>query len=230
MAVNTLDVFRSLNRMTVRAEVNPLDKASIVSIFPFDIHEVIHTIQPSSYFIPKGSIEKPTIVVIGGASWWREINEDEPLLEIPVPAITVAKNLVDNWVSGLLDVQFGLQQPGVFAIPGVVTEKVLRENYRDALAAAETKQKEWMLALIKSADKDWARSNGNPLSVNDLSRHAARTLNIEKPWIKDYQAAALVNCVACGSLRNPVYPICPSCRNIVDAELAKKLGIKAAGV
>jgi hypothetical protein len=61
-------------------------------------------------------------------------------------------------------------------------------------------------------------------------RLAARMLNLEnsKPWMKDIMTMALVHCVACGALRNPDYPVCGSCKAIVDPEKAKSLGLTFA--
>jgi uncharacterized OB-fold protein len=55
---------------------------------------------------------------------------------------------------------------------------------------------------------------------------AAKELTLDKVWLKDFQAIAMVNCKACGSLKNPLYPVCPNCKAIDDPEKAKSLGIK----
>ena len=82
------------------------------------------------------------------------------------------------------------------------------------------------MELIKIADILWSRSNGNPLSISDDARLACKELNISnKPWLGDLQTMELVRCVACGSLRNPTFPICQSCHVVVDKKRAEELGL-----
>src|SRR3972149_6495957 len=61
----------ALARRVIRAPINPLDRSTVISIYPKDIVEVKHTIQPGIFKIPKGSYKVPSITVIGPSSWWR---------------------------------------------------------------------------------------------------------------------------------------------------------------
>lgn len=223
--------FDQLHRRTIRAEVNPFDKATIVSIAPFDIQETILTVQPGSFFIPKGTLEKPSLTVVGPSSWWKETDPEQPLLEIVVSSVLIAKSLVEDYINSINGVTLGSSQPGVFYIPGEITdvEKVKKE-YGHILARMNLYQNSWYAFLIKQADSMWARSNQNPLAIDDQSRMAAKILQIDKPWIRDFQQVQNVNCVACGNLRNPQFPICPHCKMVVDKPLAAKLGLTEAPV
>lgn len=221
-------VFEQLHRRTVRAEVNPFDKATIVSIAPFEIRETILTIQPGSFVIPAGSLEKPSLTVIGPSSWWKETDPEQPLLEIVVSSILVGRSIVDDYIQSMNGVTLGTCQPGVFYVPGEITLDEVKKKYGHVLARMNLLQNQWYAFLVKQADSMWARSNQNPLAIDDQSRMAARILQIDKPWIRDFQQVQNVNCVACGSLRNPQFPICPHCKLIVDKELAVKLGLSEA--
>jgi uncharacterized OB-fold protein len=76
------------------------------------------------------------------------------------------------------------------------------------------------------ADALWSRSNGNPLTISDEMKLAARELNlVNKEWLKDSQTMELVRCKACGSLKNPLYPICANCKSIDNPDKAKELGL-----
>jgi len=207
------------------AEVNPFDKTTIVSIAPFDIKETILTIQPGSFVIPKGSLEAPSITHIGPSSWWKETDPEQPLLEIVVNSLLVAKAIVDDYVSSMNGVTLNVSQPGIFYAPGELTLEDVKKKYGHVLARMNMYQTAWYSFLVKQADSLWARSNQNPLAIDDQSRMAARILQVDKPWIRDFQTVQNVNCVACGNLRNPQFPICPSCKMIVDKDLAAKLGI-----
>src|SRR5258708_5829755 len=107
-----------LDKKTIRATPNPLDKSTIVSIYPKGFREVNPTIQPGVFQLEPGSYDKPAILVVGTSSWWRELDEDQPLLEIPCSSIQVADSVVKDYSLGLLGCQMGTAQPGLFFIPG----------------------------------------------------------------------------------------------------------------
>ena len=214
------------NRKTMRAEVNPFDKTTIVSIAPFDITETILTVQPGHFFIPKGSYDSPSLTVVGPSSWWKETDQDQPLLEVVVNSVLIGRALVEDYINSINGVTLGTCQPGIFHIPGEHTDvDKVKKEYKHILDRMRLYQTNWYNFLIKQADSLWARSNQNPLAIDDQSRLAARTLQIDRPWLRDFQTTQNVNCVACGNLRNPQFPICPSCKMVVDKDLAAKLGI-----
>lgn len=217
------------NRRTVRAPINPMDKSTVVSILPKRILENKITLQPGVFEILPGSIEKPSILVIGTSSWWREVDIDQPLLEIPVSSVQIAHSIVTDYCNGLLGCNMSDLMPGIFYLPGEFTREKVKAEHAALLKNAETKQRAWYKELIRIADILWARTNGNPLSISDDARLACRELNItNKPWLGDIQTMELIRCIACGSLRNPAFPICQSCHAIVDKEKAKELGLTFA--
>ena len=58
------NVFAMMNRRVVRSAPNPLDKATIVSIFPREIYETKHTTQPSVYHLYPGTFDNPSVLVV----------------------------------------------------------------------------------------------------------------------------------------------------------------------
>lgn len=202
-----------LRKRTVRGPVNPMDKSTIVSIFPKDITEVKHTIEPGRFTIVAGSYDKPAILVVGPSSWWREIDEEQPLLEIPVSSIQIADAFVKDYCNGILASNMGDSMPGMFYVPGEHNLISIKKNYQNLLDTAARKQKTFYENLVKLADMLWARSQGNPLAISDDMRLAARELNLTgtKDWMKDFTMINMVRCKACGSLKNPEFPICATC-------------------
>jgi hypothetical protein len=190
-----------------------------------DITERKVTLQPATFHIPKGTLAKPSITQVGTASWWRDINPDEPLLEIPQPSTLVAQSIVEDYVIGILGYSKGERQPGLFWIPGLVSEKELKDKYKTELERANQLQLAWYAELIKMADAVWARTNGNPLAVADIMRMAAKETGTERAWIRDFSMIEMTKCPACGAPRNPEFPICGQCKTIVDPEKYKKLGL-----
>jgi hypothetical protein len=204
---------QELRRRTVRQPVNPMDRATVVSIYPKDIEEVKHTIEPGRFRIKAGSYETPTLLVVGPSSWWREIDEDQPLLEIPVSSIQIADSVVRDYCNGILASNMGDTMPGLFYVPGEHTIQTIKKSYLAELDKAAAKQKKFYTVLVMLADALWARSQGNPLAISDDMRMAARELNLTetKDWMRDFKMVNQVRCKACGSLKNPEFPICASC-------------------
>lgn len=224
--IGQFPLLSEVKRRTIRAPVNPLDKSTIVSIFPKLIVERKHTIQPGIFEIKPGTYENPSLLVVGPSSWWKEIDENQPLLEIPHSSIQIADSVVKDYCNGLLAVDMAENMPGLFFIPGEISLELLLKDHQKELDIARTKQRNWYTALVRMADALWSRSMGNPLTISDEMKLAARDLNlINKEWLKDSQTMDLVRCAACGHLKNPLYPVCSNCKNITDPAKAKALGL-----
>ena len=229
MPVGEFPGLAQTNRRTVRAPVNPMDKSTVVSILPKTVAARYATIQPGFFDLAPGTFENPSVLVVGPSSWWRDVDENQPLLEIPVSSIQIADSIVRDYANGLLACNMADQMPGLFYVPGDYTVERLKKEHVPLLTKAVAAQKKWFLELIRIADILWARSNGNPLSIQDDARLACRELNITaKPWLGDLQTAELVRCVACGALRNQMFPICQTCKAIADPVRAKELGLTFA--
>lgn len=224
--VGAFPLMSDIKRRTIRAPVNPLDKSTVVSIFPRHIVERKHTIQPGIFEIKSGSYEKPSILVVGPSSWWKEIDDNQPLLEIAHSSIQVADSIVKDYCNGILACDMSQTMPGLFYIPGEWdVDKLKKEKAKD-LEAANVRQRNWFTALVRMADALWSRSNGNPLTISDEMKIAAHELNfINKEWLKDSQTMELERCKACGHLKNPLYPVCSNCKAISDPAKAKELGL-----
>lgn len=202
-------------RRLVRSPKNPLDRCTIVSIFPKEINEVKHTIEPGRFHIDAGSFEEPSILVVGSSSWWRDIDVDQPMLEIPVSSIQIADSVVKDYCNGMLGCNMSDAMPGLFYVMGAVTAMEIKSKYKTKLAEVNEIQNNWYKILVRLADSLWARTNNNPLTISDEMRLAARSLNLnDKTWLKDYTTVQMVRCAACGGLKNPEYPVCPSCKAV----------------
>lgn len=220
---------KDLNRQTVRAPVNPLDQATIVSIYPRTIVENKVTLQPGIFEIRAGSFENPSVLVIGPSSWWKDVDIDQPLLEIPVSAVRIADSLIKDYCNGILGVNGADRMLGWFYIPGAHTAEEIKKNYKAELEAAKNKQNNWFQETVRITDILWSQSNGNPLSVSDDAKMAATHLGMkEKPWLKDAITVTMKPCPACGTLTNPGFPVCPNCHTIVDKTTYDKMGLTKA--
>lgn len=214
------------NRRTISAPKNPLDQSTVVSIFPVDVVEVKPTIQPGIFKIPKGSYENPSVLVVGSSSWWREIDEHQPLLEIPNSSVQIAQSIVVDYSQGLFCYSKGNSEPGLFWVPGSFDAAGIKKNFKKELDLQNTLQRTWYTEVVKMADVLWSRSSNNPLSINQLMKIAAEQLGLKnKAWMQDFTTIHMGNCPACGSLHNPIFPICAVCKYVVNKDRAKELGI-----
>lgn len=212
-------------RRLIRSVKNPMDKCTIVSIFPKDIDETKHTIEPGKFHIPAGTLQDPAILVVGSSSWWKDIDVDQPMLEIPISSIQIADSVIKDYANGMLGCNMGDAMPGLFFVLGENTAMEIKMKYKKKLNESNDKQNNWYKILVRLADSLWSRTAGNPLAIWDEMRLAARSLNFnDKPWLKDFQVAELVRCKACGGMKNPEYPICPSCKSVdLSHPMAKEL-------
>ena len=215
-----------LKRRTVRAPSNPMDKSTVVSIYPKHIIEKKHTIQPGVFELMPGSYISPSILIVGPSSWWKDVDENQPLLEIPHSSIVVADSIVKDYCNGILGCDMADNMPGLFYVPGAFTVDDIKKLHKEELELANRKQRSWFTALVRMADALWARSAGNPLAISEDMKLAAREMNlVNKDWLKDSMTMELVRCLACGFLKNPLYPICSNCKSISDPVKAKELGL-----
>lgn len=214
--------------ITSRLPKNPMDKCTIVSIYPKKIVEVKHTIEPGKFEIEAGSLENPSILVVGSSSWWAARGENQPTLEIPVFSVSIADSIIRDYINGLLACDMVERMPGLFFVEGKYNGLEIKTKFADRIKEADIKQNAWFAELVRIADSLWARSNNNPLAIPDEARIAAKVLGLEKPWTLDFKLIAEVSCFACGNKKNPAFPVCPTCRAIDPSHpLAKE--IKFAG-
>jgi hypothetical protein len=214
MAVG-IPTMQEIRRRTVPQPKNPLDVSTVVSVYPKHIKEVKPTISPGIFILEPGTPEKPTILHVESSSYWLELQEEQPLMEIVNFSTQVAESIVKDYCNGLLACNMTDTMPGLFWVPGKFTLRDLQQKQPHLLEAAIRKQHRWYEALLNLADSLWAQTNGNPLTISEDMRIAARELKQEtKDWMANFLAVAQVKCHACGSLKDPNFPVCPSCRAV----------------
>lgn len=202
---------------TGRMRQNPIDVCTIVSIYPKEMApETKIGLQPGSFIMPFGNLESPGILHVGSSSWWfARIGDEQPSLEIPVFSIIMAESLIKDCITGMLGCDMGDSMPGFFFVEGKKSKDEIKKEFSSKLQEVYLKQQNWYRVLVRLADSLWARAGGNPLALSEEMRLAANELGLkDKPWLKDFKAADLVACVACGNYRNPLFPVCNSCHYI----------------
>jgi hypothetical protein len=217
-----------MNRLAIRSEPNPYDKATIFSVFPRAVRSKKATLQPGLFLIPAGTPSSPTPFIVGSSSWWKDSDPEQPPLEVPVSAVRVADSIVNDFASSKIGSDMSSAKPGLFYLPGEITVDEMKKKFKSHLEEAILKQNNWFRNLVQMGDSLWARTNGNPVAIDDVMRLAAKELGLQRDWLGVSQTYDLIKCVACGNMRNPAYPICPNCKAIIDSDKAKSLNLAFA--
>lgn len=214
------------DRQINRLPKNDLDFCTVVNIFPKEIVEEKLTLEPPTYIIPRGTYKEPGLLKVFSASYWREMQENQPLIEIPVSSVVVAQSLVQDYSNGMIGFA-PEQKPGLFFVKGDFNKT--KEEHKIELDKANARQRKWYEFLVNQADKLYAQSNGNPLTIAEDMKLAAQELNItERDWLRTQQTLEMVRCKACDNLNRASVIICPNCKVVLDAERFAKLGLKFA--
>ena len=219
------------SRRLIRAVSNPMDKCTIVSIFPKAIDEYKPTVEPGKFHIDAGTYEKPATLVVGSSSWWQDYDVEKPAIEIPCSSIQVSESIVKDFCNAMFACDMADRMPGLFYVMGSYKVEAIKAEFQKAIDVANRKQRNWFSVLVKEADSLWARSNNNPLVIMDEMRIAAEALGFnDKPWIRDFiQIRDMQPCKYCGTMRDMRYPVCHQCKAIDQTHpLAKDIKFAAA--
>jgi hypothetical protein len=209
-----------------RMPKNPMDKCTLVSIYPREIIQKNETTEPRVWKIAPGSFEEPSVTVIGPASWFKDVGDDQPILEIPNSSVQVAESIVRDYCIGMLEVRVPIQMPGIFWVPGNLPVSEIKQKYAVKLVQAKAVQDQYYHALVKLADSLWNMTDGNPMAIADDMRLAASELGIQdRDWMQQFELMNKQACPACGMPRKLNYPVCPNCKVVIDQEKAKKMGL-----
>lgn len=206
---------------------NPLDKATMISIVPFDVPMVFPTITPGKFLIPAAADDDFNILVLGPSFWYQDMGEDRPAIRVAESSIQVATSFVNDFCNS----QLGMSEdakPGLMFVPGAKTKHEIRgdKGLAKDLLDLDTKQKKWFKSLVEIADILWINTNGQPAAISATARLAAQKLNLNhKEWLKDTHTVDLVRCPACGTLKDPQFPVCTACHTIVDPVKYGQMGL-----
>jgi len=214
---------------------NPMDKCTIVSVFPKEIVEDKPTIFPGHFVIPAATKGDFSLTVIEGSSYYQaSVIEHMPPTEIQVNSAALAKAIIDDYLSATWLASKGVRGPGVFWIPGAHTRANILaykddtgRSFKELKDAAENQQRIWFALIMDFADEAWARTNGNPKGIPEDARIAAEYLGVSstKPWMENTISTILEHCPSCGEMINLSYPTCKHCHAIVNKDKAKELGL-----
>ena len=218
---------------------NPMDKCTIVSIYPRDLEATFSTVFPGRYVIPKGSPDNPSFLVIeSGSTFLASTLERMPPTEIQHSSYMLAKSIIDDTIP-TMNLSGSTQGPGVFWVYGEFRSLAELKDYKHRdnglsfaamLDNAKLRQTKYWTAVIDEADYLWANGQGNPRVIPQDAKMAAEILGMSKtkPWMATSIALDLKPCKACGEMINYIYPVCKFCHAVIDTKKAKDLDIQFA--
>lgn len=214
---------------------NPMDRCTIVSVYPREIVYDNPTVFPRRHVIPAGSADDFSILVIESGSFFIASQiEKQPPTEVQVNSAQLVESIIKDSVP-TMSLASVSSSPGVFWCYGQYDKKsiyhyiepVTLKKFEQLLNEARARQLNYWKDIVDDADYLWSASSGNPHAISDDARLAAKVLGLEKskPWMANTIATELAPCPACGEMVNHMYAICKYCHNIINIEKAKNLNI-----
>lgn len=160
----------------------------------------------------------------GQRDWMKLPNDPDAMIPSLIAADVIARDLVNNWTTGLLAASEG-GHPGVGVIAGDVPTA-------DELSELGRKQTSFFEALYYAGQK--LSQDNNWKNITELHRQAALYLqknSSDSPWVKPFNPDDLKSCPACQSRISALAFICPICRTTI-ARMPKELAdlMEPAGV
>jgi hypothetical protein len=195
-----------------------MDKATIVSIFPYRIFQRHIMMRPTFTEVPAcKDMNVPVCHEIGTYSYNRYVLDGKSI-KVPVSALEQANGIVNTFRRSIFyGSKTGNRLPGVEIVDGPITPEEFVEKYRTRHREMIEGQLNWYNALIELADGDWSIKKDKRL-ITQLQVDAARRMNIDKEWAKDAITERKESCPACFGSVHPDAVICIHCRTVIKPE------------
>jgi hypothetical protein len=196
--------------------------ATIISLLPFDLVELKPGLNPNEYTINKAVGDKFGLTIIPNDIYYL-INPD-PLadakntrnIKVPVPAIELARGIINDYISALLAVNPPEAIPGLIAVRGDYTDrKEIVSKFMKEISIARTAQNKWFENLVFIADDLWSKTK-SPISISDLQRSAAKWLGITRDWVSPIPQELIEKCPICKNAINPGALKCVVCNTVLN--------------
>jgi hypothetical protein len=194
---------------------------TVVSIMPFSFQDNKPGLTPGDFQMPAGSLDEPATLVIRKAQI-RQMDQNFKYFPMDVDLALVAADVCDGYAQAQIGFDHDAR-PGMFYVPGEIIDdehgtaaEKIKRLFPKKLQEAEEKQRTWFRSLVKMADDEWA-IRPQHRNISDLSRHAARYLNIERAWLSTDMNESM-RCPACMSVVSNQAAVCFACKAVLNAE------------
>lgn len=199
---------------------------TLVSIMPWAVREKKPGVNPGSFMLGPGSVDKPSFLVIKQAQI-RMMDQDYRFYAMDIPLEQVAKDVVNCYNVALVGYELGVSVPGFFYVEGAYDDvEAFKKDHYKTLLKAEKMMKKWFETLVKMADDDWAVLPQHS-HISDIQRTAARYINVDRPWLAT-DVSESARCPACRSIVSKDAAVCFACKAILDEAAYKNTKFAAA--
>jgi hypothetical protein len=203
-----------------------MGKATVVSLFPFEVNEEKPGVYPGRFLIAKSVKDEPQVLQISdGHTFYYDI--DAKAIKVPILAESLAESIVYDFCSSFISYAPDAG-PGLFWLEGVWTPNDVKTKAAEKLSSIRDRQIEWFRRICRLADDDWARY-GVHKAISDLQRFAADYLGLDRPWSRKIEQLAMATCPACRQIIPSDALVCHLCRTIVKPQEYTKAGFKQIG-
>lgn len=197
---------------------------TVVSLMPYAIEETKPGVIPGVFLIPAAKDRTPGILHIDDGHSNLYMGEGKTF-PIKHGAEEIAKALINDYWTAQLESSEDAR-PALFWVYGKLSAVEVMAKHKKELQEAKTRQNKWFMNLVRKADDDWAVSKQHRM-ISDLQRNAAIALGLKnKEWVQGAEIQEFIKCVFCSTMVEASAAICHNCKNIVNPERARELGLK----
>ena len=199
------------------------DITTVVSIVPYRVSIDLPTVYPGRYELPEPAADSFSHVHIRRGRTDRYVGGpvNNGVVSLPLLSEEIAEAIVKDHIRANICVVVGIAEPGLFVIPGMVSEPAIKVSQQ--LSKAREKQKNWFTELVKQADSDFQRTHSTK-AVGRLAKKAANFLNLRREWNVEGQVeeSEVIKCPMCMALVSPHAIVCMTCKFILKKEEYEK--------
>jgi len=196
---------------------------TVVSLLPYELSEDKPHMLPSTFKVPPASMDGLRFGILHvkeGIHWIPNplIDEGKPGSSIKqvTPPSEMARSICEDYNSAHVALTDNAS-PGLFWVPGKLTQDDVEKFHRRKIQAARERQKNWFKNLCMMADADWEK-NHNMLAVSDLQRIAAKSLGVNKEWV-EFKVEEMNKCPFCKISVSSDASKCSNCGEIINPTL-----------
>lgn len=195
---------------------------TVVSLLPYKLQEEKPHMLPSTFTVPAASIDGHKLGILHVKEGIHYI--PNPLIDEGKPGSTIkqtttpgemARSICEDYNNAHVALSEDAQ-PGLFWVPGKLTQKDVEKFHGKRLTHIRRRQKNWFHNLCVMADADWQK-NHDMRAVSDLQRIAAKALGINREWV-EFKMEEMTKCPYCNSSVSPEASVCSNCKEVINKE------------
>lgn len=199
-------------------------KCTIVSLVPFDINEEKPGLIPPRFHIPASDMKIPVVVHIGTADHCVYLDDARGYLRVRNAPDVIARSIVEDYISSQLEIGDDAK-PALFWFEDQLNASEVLLKYKDLIVERLRSQKQWMVNICTTADKDWNQYHKHNV-VSSFQRRCGEIIGWlpeQHEWMAPQTTMSSTTCPACNYAVPQGLSFCPNCKCIIDKEKYQSL-------